>query len=267
MPAFLAQESAPTVSKRYNYISSQTVVENLILQGWQLSTQAKPLFKTRPGTYSKHGATFRHPDLAVEVRPGDVLIPQVTFTNAHNGSSALRLYSGFWRLICTNGLHIPINIHGVENTYLRVRHVNVEVEELYKSILEITKNLHSAVHKVRELTTYELSDYEIDHYASTAFLHRQFSLTVKDKQDFNWFQPVHESVIRALTVSDHKEDRGKTAWEVFNKVQGAIIERGFKAYDPIRNKNRTYKPINSFERATKLNADLYTQALSLLSKF
>lgn len=259
MQAFQTQSPAPTVSDKYVYISSQTIVDTLTSQGWQLDPTAKAPVRSRSRTHGKHGATFRHPDLQVEVRPGDIITPQITFTNAYDGLSALRFYSGFWRLICSNGLAIPIeDISGVENTYLRIRHINVSADELYRSIADITANLHKSVSTVQTLTQYEMSDKQIREYATNSFLKRQFTAFTAPKDTFDWNQPVHQSVIDALTVSDHKEDRGKTAWEVYNKVQGAIIERGFRAYDPIKARMRKYKALTSFERTSPLNTALFT---------
>ena len=71
------------------------------------------LVRAFPGKseFTKHMIRFRHMGANV-VKVGDNIPEKVILINSHDGTSAYKLYSGIFRVVCTNGLVVLLSEYG-----------------------------------------------------------------------------------------------------------------------------------------------------------
>ena len=116
-PAIQSSRASDKVSKRYTFISSTQVIEDMISLGWN-ATDAQQKRSKVSNPYGQHKVEFRiDKPITVSKSNGmgitdDVIYPQVTFINSHDGKSSFKFYAGLFRLVCSNGLVVPVTIQG-----------------------------------------------------------------------------------------------------------------------------------------------------------
>ncbi len=101
VPALFQTEKLSKLSDRYTVVPTIDVVEKFIDNGWQVSS-AKQVGKT---AFAKHQVRLRNAELP---QVGDSLLEAV-ITNSHNGTSTLQVGAGLFRLVCSNGLTVPVS--------------------------------------------------------------------------------------------------------------------------------------------------------------
>lgn len=249
-PAVSNREPAAYLSKNYVQTPTIEIIEDIMSMGWQLSKidkapRGKDLFK-------KHGVTFKHPDLKIDITPSDTLYPQVTLLNSSDGQTSFKLFSGFFRVLCTNNLVIPHKILGHEDVTnsLRVRHVSYRVEDLRADIQKTLIELEQAVNHIHDLTNYTFNVDQIHEFASRSFLRRQ---KVKEDQIPALVNTVSKEVVQMLTAPRRVEDASSSAWHVWNTVEENLLEKGFIAPHLVSGEMVSYKPITGFDERIRLS--------------
>jgi hypothetical protein len=99
--------------------------------------------------FTKHLLRLRHVnDLGYSLPD----VHEIVLVNSHDGTSAYNLYSGVFRLVCTNGL-----IRGDLSDTMKVRHTGSVVEEVVESTLSIAEGSEQVMQDVEEMKYIELS--------------------------------------------------------------------------------------------------------------
>src|SRR6266576_6609348 len=105
VPSAFATQPHSSRSSRYAYIPTSEVIEGLIAQGFAPFKAVQSRSRIEGKTeFTKHMIRFRHSDASAIQVGGN--IPEVVLINSHDGTSAYKLLSGIFRVICTNGLVI-----------------------------------------------------------------------------------------------------------------------------------------------------------------
>lgn len=229
VPAIFTKTPSPKVSNRYSFADSEYYLQKFIDADWFIHS-ARQVSKSE---YAPHQVILRNNDIATV---GD-LLPQLIFTNSHNGIKKMTMDTGIYRLVCSNGLVVPTSI----TQSLSIKHIDLGdsttdtiVNSFYEKIPIIMNNIDRMRNKI-------LTNDEIDNFTYNALQIRFINAVGININD----------VVKPLRLEDNSDD----LWTVFNVVQEKIIRGGIQLPS-----KRHSKPINNFVNDNDINTKLWQLA-------
>lgn len=229
VPAIFTKTPSPKVSDRYSFADSEYYLQKFIDADWTIHS-ARQVSKSE---YAPHQVILRNNDIATV---GD-LLPQLMFTNSHNGIKKMTIDTGIYRLVCSNGLVVPTSI----TQSLSIKHLDLGdsttdtiVNSFYEKVPIIMNNIDRMRNKI-------LTDDEIDNFTYNAL---QIRFTNAVGININ-------DVVKPLRLEDNSDD----LWTVFNVVQEKLIRGGIQL--PSKRRSR---PINNFVNDNNINTKLWELA-------
>ena len=237
--AKLATAPASTVSDKYVFLSTEQAHSVLADFGFYESR-----YKQSKGSgYQKHVSIFeRNSDGDEDGRFNLMLL------NSHNGTSALRLEAGYFRILCENQL-------GSGDVGVRVSHRGSALDRFAESIPLVLQQMES-FKETKQL----LRDKTMSHDA--VFELAQFALMLRGvKQDeLQEFYQVRNQ--QNMATSRRFKDRGDSAWHRFNVIQENMVKgcRVFQTND----KFQKLRPLTNAERLIDFNNQLTAKTLELI---
>ena len=225
VPSLFQTEKLSKLSDRYTMVPTIEVVDKFIQNGWQVSS-AKQVGKT---AYGKHQIRLRNADLP---QVGDSLLEAV-ITNSHNGTSSLQVGAGLYRLLCSNGLMVPISVFGdMKQTHLNLSMSDVEL--ITEQFVLNTPKIQKSVNRMMEVTMD--TDRKID------FVSKAVGIRWKNTEDISTL--TLETIIDPLRDGD----RDDNLWNTFNVVQEKLIRGGF-----IKQQGRNVRSVKGIQSLTMDN--------------
>lgn len=229
VPAIFTKTPSPKVSDRYSFADSEYYLQKFIDADWFIHS-ARQVSKSE---YAPHQVILRNNDIATV---GD-LLPQLMFTNSHNGIKKMTIDTGIYRLVCSNGLVVPTSI----TQSLSIKHLDLGdsttdtiVNSFYEKVPIIMNNIDRMRNKI-------LTDDEIDNFTYNAL---QIRFTNAVGININ-------DVVKPSRIEDYSDD----LWTVFNVVQEKLIRGGIQL--PSKRRSR---PINNFVNDNNINTKLWELA-------
>ena len=229
VPAIFTKTPSPKVSNRYSFADSEYYLQKFIDADWFIHS-ARQVSKSE---YAPHQVILRNNDIATV---GD-LLPQLIFTNSHNGIKKMTMDTGIYRLVCSNGLVVPTSI----TQSLSIKHIDLGdsttdtiVNSFYEKIPIIMNNIDRMRNKI-------LTDDEIDNFTYNALQIRFINAVGININD----------VVKPSRIEDYSDD----LWTVFNVVQEKLIRGGIQLPS-----KRHSKPINNFVNDNDINTKLWQLA-------
>ncbi len=202
VPAIFTKTPSPKVSNRYSFADSEYYLQKFIDADWTIHS-ARQVSKSE---YAPHQVILRNKDIATV---GD-LLPQLIFTNSHNGIKKMTMDTGIYRLVCSNGLVVPTSI----TQSLSIKHIDLGdsttdtiVNSFYEKIPIIMNNIDRMRNKI-------LTNDEIDNFTYNALQIRFINAVGININD----------VVKPSRIEDYSDD----LWTVFNVVQEKIIRGGIQ---------------------------------------
>jgi hypothetical protein len=238
-PAVYSETHADRLSDKYVHVKTSDVLEIFQDHGWSVREASA----ARKGNvqHSRHMLRLRHKDYLEGFRV-DGIIPELVVLNSHNGSWALRMLLGMFRMVCTNGMVAGTIWDGVTLKHYRL----TDAEEKIK------------------LATEQLGTH-VGLLADTIETWDKIEMSIPDQIEFaksashiRWGEaaPVEEHV---LLEARRTVDQGNTLWKVFNRVQESLTQGGFSGRS---SNNRTFsvKGIKNVKRDYLYNQRLWSAA-------
>ena len=229
VPAIFTKTPSPKVSDRYSFADSEYYLQKFIDADWFIHS-ARQVSKSE---YAPHQVILRNNDIATV---GD-LLPQLMFTNSHNGIKKMTIDTGIYRLVCSNGLVVPTSI----TQSLSIKHLDLGdsttdtiVNSFYEKVPIIMNNIDRMRNKI-------LTDDEIDNFTYNALQIRFINAVGININD----------VVKPLRLEDNSDD----LWTVFNVVQEKLIRGGIQLPS-----KRHSRPINNFVNDNNINTKLWELA-------
>lgn len=229
VPAIFTKTPSPKVSDRYSFADSEYYLQKFIDADWFIHS-ARQVSKSE---YAPHQVILRNNDIATV---GD-LLPQLIFTNSHNGIKKMTMDTGIYRLVCSNGLVVPTSI----TQSLSIKHIDLGdsttdtiVNSFYEKVPIIMNNIDRMRNKI-------LTNDEIDNFTYNAL---QIRFTNAVGININ-------DVVKPLRLEDNSDD----LWTVFNVVQEKLIRGGIQLPS-----KRHSRPINNFVNDNNINTKLWELA-------
>ena len=254
--AFASEPTNPDVSKKYLFVNTETVIDDLGKLGW-LPVQAAQRKSRGNGTiFSKHMVSFQNPDIKITGKDGDDSFPRIIMTNSHDGMQAFKFSVGIFRLVCSNGLVVADE----QFSDFKIKHKGYTFAELRDVVTTAVKDLPNKVEVLNEMKSRILTQEEKNKLALDAMLVRAgIEIGSKKAKKFVY----DEETIEDILEPKRDEDKGDDLWRVFNVVQEKITQGEFSA--ALKGaKVRKVRKIKSFEKDLKVNKDLFQLATSLL---
>lgn len=232
----LATTAAPTVSSRYEFISSRDIIDRFANEGWHVATATVAAPRKRDALFAKHMIDFRHPDLQ-EINGA---VPRIILTNSHDGSSSARVMAGVYRFVCSNGLVVG-NTVGKEV----VRHTGDAAADLIHRMQQLAKNtskLYSSIDKWSKKDLTKAQRHEFARFAA----------------QLRWGDAQRFAPEDLLMVRRAEDDRGDL-WATFNRVQENTVLGGIEGLSR-SGRAATSRPLSDITRSVDYNAQLWQLA-------
>jgi hypothetical protein len=101
-PAAFTDHASPETSERYGFVSSANAIAILADHGFAPTRAVqKPVRRAIDLPFADHMITFRP---VTGYSDETDTTPEIILYNSHNGKSALKLFAGAFRFICSNGI-------------------------------------------------------------------------------------------------------------------------------------------------------------------
>ena len=255
--AFAEAPTNPDVSKRYLFVNTETIVDDLDKLGWKPVQAAQRKSRGNGGTiFSKHMVAFQNPDIKIKGSDGDDSFPRIIMTNSHDGMQAFKFSVGIFRLVCSNGLVVADE----QFSEFKIKHKGYTFSELRGVVNQAVADLPNKVKIMNDMKSRILTQEEKNKLALDAMLIRAGIKPDSDKaKKFNY----DDETIEDILDPKRDEDKGDDLWRVFNVVQEKITQGDFHAA-LTGAKVRKVRKIKSFEKDLKVNKELFKLATALV---
>lgn len=255
-PVIYADAPTMPLSDKYVHIPTSQVIDDLGKLGWVPVDAMQRSSRGKGGRFSKHMVKFQNPELKIKGKEGDDAFPQIILTNSHDGLSSFKFMVGIYRLVCSNGLVVADE----EFSNFKIRHMGYSFAELQEMVHQAVEDLPNKIEVINKMKSRVMTEEEQRDMALKAFLLRK-GIKLDSEQAAE--AEVENDVLDSILEVQREEDKGDDAWVVFNRIQEAMINGGFKA--ALKGaKVRKVRKIKSFEKDIKLNQDLFKLATSLI---
>lgn len=232
-------------SAKYTHLPTSKVIEYMrqadFLPVQAVETRAR---KEHKRGFQKHMIRFRHEGSNVMVNDS---FPEIVVINSHDGSTGLQLWSGVFRMVCSNGMVVASETYGK----VSLPHRGDLQSKVIDASYTVIDNAKKALVGVQEWTKINMSrKYQLD-FAAAALVTRYDDLKASPVQP-------HE-----ILQVNRAEDQGSDLWTIFNVVQENLIRGGIggiKKLDNGRYGYRSVRPVRGVGRNVELNADLWRLA-------
>ena len=255
--AFAEAPTNPDVSKRYLFVNTETIIDDLDKLGWKPVQAAQRKSRGNGGTiFSKHMVAFQNPDIKIKGSDGDDSFPRIIMTNSHDGMQAFKFSVGIFRLVCSNGLVVADE----QFSDFKIKHKGYTFGELRDVVNQAVADLPNKVQVLNDMKNRTLTQEEKNKLALDSMLVRAGIEPGSEKATkFNY----DDETIEDILDPKRKEDEGDDLWRVFNVIQEKITQGEFHA--ALRGaKVRKVRKIKSFEKDLKVNKELFKLATALI---
>jgi hypothetical protein len=244
VPAIGATSPAASVSDRYQFVSSQEILERVMQDGWRI-TNATSQGRSQ---YAQHRITLVHEnELETALTPDNEGIPRIEMFNSHNLTKRLMFAIGFFRFVCSNGLIVASG--PAETIRTKHRFNDDRLEQIMGQVSEISSRFPVINEKIESFKSRQLTDSEQASFAEYA---------IKGRFNYRPAMPKRfrdtERVVERLLNHRREEDNGNSTWQVFNRVQENIIT-GMEGFS---------RPIRGYTDSTRVNQLLWKGAETTL---
>ena len=262
VPSAFATGAHESRSHRFAYIETAQVIEGLVAQGLTpfKAVQGKSKIEGKEA-FTKHMIRFRYAD-QIQLNGN---IPEVVLMNAHDGTSAYKLFSGIFRTICTNGMIVFEKNFGE----LSIPHKGDVVHKVIEGSFEILDHSRKALDTVDRWSNLHLTNGEQDLFAKYAH-----QLRFADAEG-HIATPITPAQLMVPRRSEDRSSGTGAAWNrpapdlytTLNVVQENAIKGGLSARMPNtpqgRGQVRTSRAVNGIDQDVKLNRALWQLAAEM----
>jgi hydrogenase maturation factor len=241
-PAAFAKKPSPKVSEKYTFISTIDALTPLLDTGWKVTAagQRATRLDGRDPKFTRHAISLAPPAVKGLKKVGDVR-PELSFINSHDRQSKGRLYAGFVRLACLNGLTVSAIDFGGFVFVHRGEAVNI-LEQANNALT----GLKEAASVIQVMEKTKMSSGKQKLFAARA------AELAYDRKDFD---PT------ALLATRRVEDDGDTVWQVYNRVQENVVRGGVRLTHSTGARAETVtRGISHIQRTTDFNLALWQLA-------
>ncbi len=178
----------------------------------------------------------------------DDIAPEIVFLNAYDTTKSAKLFVGFLRGACMNGV-----IAGTALESFASRHINFDYDAMLGFINRIPDLVTHGMDQVKSLQSKTLSDAAFKQLALEVY---KLKLGVAQDKDISRAEEVVETEVNRLLRNRRQADAGSDAWTRLNIVQENILRGRRGGYGTLR-------AVNSIDKQVKINRFLWDRTLEL----
>ncbi len=248
-PAAMTTFAAPERSDRYAHLTTSDVVDVLAADGWALNRATQTSARSDRGKlHGKHVLDFHHPELPAV---NEEYRPRLVLQNASDGTSAVRMFAGFFRFVCANGM-----VSGDAAMSMVARHTGKGLQEaVVTGAAEIRGRMDMMQDRISRWGATEINAIDGIEFAKAACKVRwpkaEMVVGREGLYDFQDHSGRAIDVVGALRTRRRADD-SHDLWSVFNRIQEAVT-KGFVNQATIRD---GYRDIRSTRRVSSAIQDL-----------
>jgi hypothetical protein len=249
VPSIFNDEASPDRSDRFQAIPTIEAVRLLAKDGFQPFAASQSHCRSKENKpYAKHMLRFRQTGpSAKSLSAGDSIL-EVILSNANDGTKAYQLDTGFYRIVCMNGLVTKSKDFGS----VKIRHTGMDT--LYRVLQgthDIIKNAERVLAAPRDWAKLMVDDDVRDAFALAA--HRA-----------RFGENEQRIAASQLLIPRRPADMGRDLWTLFNVVQENTVEGGLSATrDPNASRQWTTRRVSAVDSNLRLNQQLWQLAESV----
>jgi hypothetical protein len=239
-PSIFSENPIDGVSDKYAFVPTHEVLDTFRDSGYYpiMASESKVRDEENQG-YQKHIIQFR--SLENLLRPNaKAEYEDIVLTNSHNRTSSFIVDLAIFRLVCSNMLVIPSKSF----VHTSIVHVGFNQEKVRNAINEATSYMPKIKEQVANFKSIHLSRAEEQMLANAAI-------------DIRFDTNTHYIKADELLKINHEGDEIPTLWNVYNRIQEALIRGGVKMKNLVTNKTFTSKAINGIDSTIKFNKELF----------
>jgi hypothetical protein len=253
-PSVFAERPHGGVSERYSFISTRDVLDRCLEEG------LAPVSVRQSRTRSADRREFTRHELrlvqrsALEQSPerlvGDSYF-QVLLTNSHDRAASFAVDAGLYRLVCSNGLTVPVE---GQSAGFRIKHVG-DVSDVIEGVFSVLDEQSKVLQKVEEYRGIMLPVEAQVAFATAALELRESTIDVRP-----------EVLLRPRRWLDAQQGRQNLPrpdmWTTLNVVQENLQKGGVRGTGQSGRRLRT-RAITDISADQKLNKALFVLADAL----
>ncbi len=229
-PSVFAQDKAEHLTERYGQITTSQAIGVLADFGY-FPVQAAQVGRR---AHAKHMLAFAQHN-GIQPLEGR---PELILYNSHDGTSALKLFAGFFRFICSNGM---VAGEGFKSRMLHNTSTVRNFETLITSTAARLDDLQSNIDNMRSKTLAQSDALEF----------------IKVGATFRWAEDrITDNTIADIYRPRRPNDDGNDVWSVYNRLQESLIRGGVR----VGPENRKARAISSIQQNLRINQDLWDLA-------
>ena len=238
-PSVFSETHSPKMSDKYVHIKTSDILERFRDMGWDVASVNAPRHSKAP-EFARHALRLRHKDFPSLDK--DSVIPELIVLNSHNGSWALRIALGMFRVVCSNGMVAGSLWDGIALKHYNIKDLEEKVESVTQRMGTLANGLADKITKWQQV--------EVPFKEQEEFARRAIGIRWGDKT------PVTPE---NLLLARRDVDKGNSLWKVYNRVQENLTQGG---YTGTTSNGRTLniKPVKNVKRDYKFNYALFDLA-------
>jgi hypothetical protein len=258
-PAAFTNHASPELSERYGFVSSANAISILADHGFAPTRAVqKPVRKASELPFADHMLTFRP---LTGYSDETETAPEVILYNSHNGKSALKLFAGAFRFVCSNGI-----VAG-DGFQAKMRHSRLTAESFSGMVTEQAETLPALLENIQRMRQTQWGqDIARGFVLQAASLRWQADPTENDLLCRDVFKGSYTTrhTLRDLDAATRYGDAGGDAWRTFNRVQEGLIRGGVRVRSytdrNLYGKTRRARAVASLPETVRINRSLWDLA-------
>lgn len=201
--------AAPQMSARYEPVRTGQLIEQLEDHGFRVTSAKQERATKRDPNTVRHMVTMVHSTALADTKAFKEGVPTLLLWNSHNGRSLLRMLTGFYRFICSNGL-----IVGTTEEEFSFRHSVTPLAQLPEALDLINERNQLTLTRMRDWQQIELTSAKVLNFAE-----RAAQLRFGEKAGGGYDR---DEILQSRRI----EDDGNNLWRVMNRTQENLIRGG-----------------------------------------
>lgn len=220
-PAAFAEKPIETASERYGHITTLDAIEVLHDYGWYPVQAAQKKGRTAERhSHAEHFIAFARGGDEGYFR--DAGRPEVVIYNSSDKTSSLKLFAGWFRFICSNG------IHAGEGFSAKLHHTKSAANNFEGLLINTLEQMPAMIDRIDRMQGRSLMVPEIMTLAGEASKIRWKPIEDRTEEEIGSF--ADDRTIRSLLhrrrYADQQVEDGVSLWEMFNRVQEGVLRGG-----------------------------------------
>jgi hypothetical protein len=245
-PSVFAQDRHESRSNRYTYIPTSQVLQGLMAEGFNVYSVMQGNSRI-PGKadFTKHMLKLRKQDNV----SADTF--EIILINSHDGTSAYKLISGYYRLVCSNGM-----VSYRDDCKLSIPHRGDIVRDVIEGAYTILDTQREIAESVNQLKAIQLLPNEARAFASAALELKYPSEINEETQKVTQTAPI---VAEQLLRPRRYDDKSSDLWTQFNVIQENMIKGGQQGRSA-NGRRASTRAVKSIDNNVNLNRALWMLA-------